>query len=636
MQSSGAISLSHVQGQFGSSFKSLSNCYGIAAGVPTSGVIALTNMYGKAASIPSVGSISTSNVSTHVSSQNGAISLSSLFTDVYGAPFTYSAPTFNASIFNSASVSSGVLSFAVPGNRFASSAPISVTVTNRFGRTATISYPFRITGSNIVFSNIGSTSLTNNTTSYNMASYFTDFSGTGLSYTITNNPYSNAYLSGSTLFVPANYRNATYNVTVQASNSFGQTASTTITVTEGLAPPSASSMGSTSTLNTTQVNYYLYSYFSGTITSFSITSSPYSNASISGGYLYINPNNRNTSYYITVTAYNSGGSASSSVLVTEGAAPVSLTGTPTSYSSSSSPGSSYITDFNLLTFTPTTTSVTGIAYNISYSKPNTGFGLDAISAFLYDTVSGTTVSGSSVNGSTIGAGAGSGSIVQNIAFNATLVAGRTYAIRISWWSPGAQFTSISTSVSVYYQSSYSITRVVSNNLHSTSGATLVMETSVDDSSYQITIPFTWTWLGTNYGNNNNGGVYIGTNSYITFGGGSSAYSGLSASNPALRTIHLGSADNSMQRLYVRNDTGNGWYYVRFEGTVGVSGTVGAPNIVWQALFLNPNIYGSSYPLHISVGQAANTSGLGGMVTNGSSSIATFTYSADTYYEFRNF
>jgi hypothetical protein len=151
-----------------------------------------------------------------------------------------------------------------------------------------------------------------------MASYFTDFSGAGLSYTITNNPYSNAYLSGSTLYVPGNYRNTSYNVTVQASNSYGQTASTTITVTESVAAPTANSMGSTSTLNTSSVSYYLYSYFSGTITSFSVTSNPYSSASISGNYLYIYPNNRGTSYYVTVTAYNSGGSASASLYVTEG------------------------------------------------------------------------------------------------------------------------------------------------------------------------------------------------------------------------------------------------------------------------------------------------------------------------------
>lgn len=318
MQTSGSISLSNVKGHFGNAFNSLSNCYGIAAGVPTTGAITLSNLYGKSASTPSIGSISTSNVSTHTSSQSGTISLASLVTDTYGAPFTYSGPTYSASYFSSASVASGVLSFSVPGNKFALSAPISVTVTNRFGRTATISYPFKITGSNIYSSSIGSTSITNNTVSYNMASYFTEFSGAGLSYTITSNPYSNAYLSGSTLYVPGNYRNTSYNVTVQASNSYGQTASTTITVTESIAPPSASSMGSTSTLSTNTVSYYLYSYFSGTITSFSVTSNPYSSASISGNYLYIYPNNRGTSYYVNVTAYNSGGSATASLYVTEG------------------------------------------------------------------------------------------------------------------------------------------------------------------------------------------------------------------------------------------------------------------------------------------------------------------------------
>lgn len=391
MQTSGSISLSNVKGHFGNAFNSLSNCYGIAAGVPTTGAIALSNLYGKSASTPSIGSISTSNVSTHTSSQSGTISLASLVSDTYGAPFTYSGPTYSASYFSSASVASGVLSFSVPGNKFALSAPISVTVTNRFGRTATISYPFKITGSNLAYSSIGSTSITNNTVSYNMASYFTDYSGAGLSYTITSNPYSNAYLSGSTLYVPGNYRNTSYNVTVQASNSYGQTASTTITVTESIAPPSASSMGSTGNLSTSYVTYYLYSYFSGTITSFSVTSNPYSSASISGNYLYIYPNNRNTSYYVTVTAYNAGGSASSSLLVTEVAAAPSassmgststlstntvsyylysyFSGTITSFSVTSNPYSSASISGNYLYIYPNNR---GTSYYVNVTAYNSG------------------------------------------------------------------------------------------------------------------------------------------------------------------------------------------------------------------------------------------------------------------------
>lgn len=43
-------------------------------------------------------------------------------------------------------------------------------------------------------------------------------------------------------------------------------------------------------------------------------------------------------------------------------------------------------------------------------------------------------------------------------------------------------------------------------------------------------------------------AYVGSNMYITFGGGSTAYSGLSSTNPALDKIMMNSADRSYQRV----------------------------------------------------------------------------------------
>lgn len=326
IHSTGAISLSHGTTEFGSAFSNLGSYYAVAAGVPTTGAISLSHLYSKGASTPSISGINTSNVSTNSSSQNGTINLGAFVSDIYGAPFTYQSLSYNVSHFSSASLTGSSLSFAVPLNKFANNTSVSVVVRNRFGRTATISMPFTITGYNIGASSLGSMSLTNNTGTVALGSYFTDYSGAGLSYSLTYNPYSNATISGSTLYVYGNYRNTSYSVTVQATNSFGQSSSASVSVTEGVAPPSASSMGSTSTLQTAGQAYYLYSYFSGSISSFSVTSNPYNNASISGSYLYVYPNNRNTSYYVTVTAYNSTGSAASSLLVYEGPA------APTAYS----------------------------------------------------------------------------------------------------------------------------------------------------------------------------------------------------------------------------------------------------------------------------------------------------------------
>jgi hypothetical protein len=48
------------------------------------------------------------------------------------------------------------------------------------------------------------------------------------------------------------------------------------------------------------------------------------------------------------------------------------------------------------------------------------------------------------------------------------------------------------------------------------------------------VPFPFRFSGTNYGTRLNGGIFVGSNSYITFGGGSRAFTGLGASSPAFR------------------------------------------------------------------------------------------------------
>lgn len=103
----------------------------------------------------------------------------------------------------------------------------------------------------------------------------------------------------------------------------------------------------------------------------------------------------------------------------------------------------------------------------------------------------------------------------------------------------------------------------------------------DDGYWTLSLPFNVTYNGTSYNS-----VYIGTNSYLTFSAGSSAYSGLSASLPALPKIMITAADNSSQRIYYGEvgSAPNRTYRVRWEGTNGVNGTLGSPNMVWEATF----------------------------------------------------
>lgn len=145
---------------------------------------------------------------------------------------------------------------------------------------------------------------------------------------------------------------------------------------------------------------------------------------------------------------------------------------------------------------------------------------------------------------------------------------------------------------------------ITNTLVGATG-TLLQNGSVDDNFLQVTLPFTINFLGTPYSS-----IFVGSNSYITFGTGSSVYSNLSASNPALPKIMLGSADNSYQRIYqeITGTTPNRVCRIRYEGTASVGGITGSPTIVWEALFYEniPN------QIDIQVGSHARLTGVFGV------------------------
>ena len=103
----------------------------------------------------------------------------------------------------------------------------------------------------------------------------------------------------------------------------------------------------------------------------------------------------------------------------------------------------------------------------------------------------------------------------------------------------------------------------------------------DDGFWTLNLPFNITFLGTSYST-----IYVGTNHYVTFGSGSSAYSDLSATNPNLPKIMWCAADNSVQRIYygVEGSSPNRTYRVRVEGTASTSGTEGSPTMVNEYVF----------------------------------------------------
>lgn len=74
------------------------------------------------------------------------------------------------------------------------------------------------------------------------------------------------------------------------------------------------------------------------------------------------------------------------------------------------------------------------------------------------------------------------------------------------------------------------------------GWTSLQNSSVDDSF--VTVPIT----STTFFSNARTSAFVGSNAYITFGSGSSAFSGLSTTNPALDKFMFNAGDRSYQRV----------------------------------------------------------------------------------------
>lgn len=103
----------------------------------------------------------------------------------------------------------------------------------------------------------------------------------------------------------------------------------------------------------------------------------------------------------------------------------------------------------------------------------------------------------------------------------------------------------------------------------------------DDGYWTLNLPFNITFLGTTYST-----IYVGTNHYVTFGGGSTNYSSLGPTNPNLPKIMWSCDDNSVQRIYygTEGSSPNRTYRVRVEGAASTAGTLGSPTMVNEYVF----------------------------------------------------
>jgi hypothetical protein len=103
----------------------------------------------------------------------------------------------------------------------------------------------------------------------------------------------------------------------------------------------------------------------------------------------------------------------------------------------------------------------------------------------------------------------------------------------------------------------------------------------DDGYWQLNIPFPVKFLGRTHQI-----IYVGTNHYITFDGGSVAYSNLGPANPGYHKIMWCADDNSVQRIYygVEGTAPYRTYRIRTEGNASSTGTLNSPGMVNEWVF----------------------------------------------------
>ena len=127
--------------------------------------------------------------------------------------------------------------------------------------------------------------------------------------------------------------------------------------------------------------------------------------------------------------------------------------------------------------------------------------------------------------------------------------------------------------------------------------------SNDDGYWTLPLPFAITYLGTTHTT-----LYPSTNFYLTFGGGSTVWSGVSITNPALPKIMWCAQDNSVQRIYYGTEgvAPNRRFRIRQEGTSSTGGTVGSPSMVCEWTFYENAP--SQIDLQVGINSAKTTGG----------------------------
>ena len=172
------------------------------------------------------------------------------------------------------------------------------------------------------------------------------------------------------------------------------------------------------------------------------------------------------------------------------------------------------------------------------------------------------------------------------------------------------------------------------------GFTDVSTSYADDSYVAINIPFNFWIAGNVYTT-----AYVGSNGYITFGGGSTQFSGLGPASPAYDKIFLGPGDRNwtyvgkaLQYGYGGVETNSTSLTIRVEtnSSYSVNTTRGTADSVYEVTFINAQncVDGTSFQgLAINTGNnwtnSGGNSGLSGIYSAGGTAYLTWTMQAQT-------
>ena len=125
---------------------------------------------------------------------------------------------------------------------------------------------------------------------------------------------------------------------------------------------------------------------------------------------------------------------------------------------------------------------------------------------------------------------------------------------------------------------------------------------------------------------------VHTNSWIAFNAvvntTQTTFSGIS---PAVANIQIGAGEASCQRIYwgTFGTAPNRTYRIRFEGTNAITGTLGSPNMVWEAIFYESNK--NIFDIQIGAWTPPTTNANG--ISDGTTYFGTFTPTANTGWRF---